>query len=180
MDRNYLDNLRHSTAHLMAAAVMEIWPLTKRAIGPSIEDGFYFDFDFGGTKGTEEDFPKIEAKMYDILPTWKSFEKHLLSAKDAKKEYLENIYKHEMIDEFSENGKKKVSFYKSGDYWDLCRGGHVDNQNKELQHFKLLSVAGAYWRGDEKNPMLTRIYATAWPTKNELDNYLKQIEEAKK
>ena len=180
MDKNYLDNLRHSTAHLMAAAVMEIWPLTKRAIGPSIEDGFYFDFDFGGTKVTEEDFPKIEAKMYDILPTWKSFEKHLLSAKDAKKEYLENIYKHEMIDEFSENGKKKVSFYKSGDYWDLCRGGHVDNPNKELQHFKLLSVAGAYWRGDEKNPMLTRIYATAWPTQKELADYLNRIEEAKK
>ena len=180
MDKNYLDNLRHSTAHLMAAAVMEIWPLTKRAIGPSIEDGFYFDFDFGGTKVTEEDFPKIEAKMREILPSWKTFERKLLSAASAKKEYPENSYKHEMIDEFSGNGKKKVSFFKSGNYWDLCRGGHVEHPNKELNHFKLLSVAGAYWRGDEKNPMLTRIYATAWPTQKELDDHLNRIEEAKK
>jgi len=180
MDRNYLDNLRHSTAHLMAAAVMEIWPLTKRAIGPSIEDGFYFDFDFGGTKVTEDDFPKIEAKMREILPSWKTFERKLLSAASAKKEYPENSYKHEMIDEFSGNGKKKVSFFKSGNYWDLCRGGHVEHPNKELNHFKLLSVAGAYWRGDEKNPMLTRIYATAWPTQKELDDHLNRIEEAKK
>ena len=180
MDKNYLDNLRHSTAHLMAAAVMEIWPLTKRAIGPSIEDGFYFDFDFGGTKVTEDDFPKIEAKMREILPSWKTFERKLLSAASAKKEYPENSYKHEMIDEFSGNGKKKVSFFKSGNYWDLCRGGHVEHPNKELNHFKLLSVAGAYWRGDEKNPMLTRIYATAWPTQKELDDHLNRIEEAKK
>ena len=180
MEKNYLDNLRHSTAHLMAAAVMEIWPLTKRAIGPSIEDGFYFDFDFGGTKVTEDDFPKIEAKMREILPSWKTFERKLLSAASAKKEYPENSYKHEMIDEFSGNGKKKVSFFKSGNYWDLCRGGHVEHPNKELNHFKLLSVAGAYWRGDEKNPMLTRIYATAWPTQKELDDHLNRIEEAKK
>ena len=119
MDRNYLDNLRHSTAHLMAAAVMEIWPLTKRAIGPSIEDGFYFDFDFGGTKVTEDDFPKIEAKMREILPSWKTFERKLLSAASAKKEYPENSYKHEMIDEFSGNGKKKVSFFKSGNYFSI-------------------------------------------------------------
>ena len=175
-----IDNLRHSTAHLLAAAVMELWPKTKRAIGPSIKDGFYYDFDFGSSKISENDFPKIEKKMRKLLPTWKKFEKKLLSAKEAKGEYLKNPYKHELIDEFSDNGKKKISFYKSGNYADLCRGGHVDNPAKDLKHFKLLSVAGAYWRGNEKNKMLTRIYGTAWPTKDELDKYLWQLEEAKK
>ena len=179
-DQEYLDKLRHSAAHLMAAAVMELWPKTKRAIGPAIENGFYFDFDFGGVKVSEEDFPKIEAKMREILPKWKAFERHELNSKSAKKEYPKNPYKEEMIDEFSEKGKKKVSFYKSGDYWDLCRGGHVEHPDKELQNFKLLSVAGAYWRGDEKNPMLTRIYGTAFPTEKELNDYIKHLEEAQK
>src|SRR3990167_1315007 len=179
-DINKLENLRHSTAHLLAAAVMELWPNTKRAIGPSIENGFYFDFDFGDVKITEEDFPKIEAKMREILPSWKSFEKHELDANEARNEYPDNPYKHEMIDEFSEKGKKKVSFYKSGDYWDLCRGGHIEHPDKKLQNFKLLSVAGAYWRGSEKNKMLTRIYGTVFPTQKELDDYLLMQEEAKK
>ena len=169
--KEYLDKLRHSSAHLMAAAVMELWPKAKRAIGPAIEDGFYFDFDFGKVKVTEEDFPKIEAKMREILPTWKAFDKHLLSREEAKNEYPDNPYKHEMIEEFSENGKKQISFYKSGKYWDLCRGGHVDHPDRELENFKLLSVAGAYWRGDEKNKMLTRIYATAFPNAKELEDY---------
>src|SRR3990167_7186334 len=174
-DINKLENLRHSTAHLLAAAVMELWPNTKRAIGPSIENGFYFDFDFGDVKITEEDFPKIEAKMREILPSWKSFEKHELDANEARNEYPDNPYKHEMIDEFSEKGKKKVSFYKSGDYWDLCRGGHIEHPDKKLQNFKLLSVAGAYWRGGEKNKMLTRIYGTVFPTQKELDEYLNNL-----
>src|SRR3989338_2343627 len=179
-DQMSLQNLRHSCAHLLAAAVMELWPETKRTIGPAIENGFYFDFDFGGVKVSEEDFPKIEAKMREILPKWKAFERHELNSKSAKKEYPKNPYKEEMIDEFSEKGKKKISFYKSGDYWDLCRGGHVEDPKKELQHFKLLSVAGSYWRGSEKNPMLTRIYGTCWPSKQELDEYLRTLEEAKK
>ena len=183
---DYLENLRHSTAHLLAAAVMDLWPKTKRAIGPSIESGFYFDFDFssigrsssgrGDFKITDADFPKIENKMREILPSWKGFEPHKLSAKDAKNEYPENPFKHELIDEFSENGKKQVSFYKSGSYWDLCRGGHVEHPDKELLYFKLLSVAGAYWKGSEKNPMLTRIYGTVFPTQKELDEYLKNLE----
>lgn len=180
MEKENLANLRHSAAHLLAAAVMNLWPNAKRTIGPSIEDGFYFDFDFGDIKVTEADLPKIEAKMREILPSWKGFEKHELDSKKAKEEYPGNSYKHELIDEFSEKGKKKISFYKSGDYWDLCRGGHVENPDKELKHFKLLSVAGAYWRGDEKNPMLTRIYGTVFPTKEELESYLWQLEEAKK
>ncbi len=187
---DYLENLRHSTAHLLAAAVMDLWPKTKRTIGPSIENGFYFDFDFssigrsssgrGDFKITDADFPKIENKMREILPSWNGFEPHKLSAKDAKKEYPENPFKHELIDEFSENGKKQVSFYKSGSYWDLCRGGHVEHPDKELLYFKLLSVAGAYWKGSEKNPMLTRIYGTVFPTQKELDEYIKMQEEAKK
>ncbi len=175
----FLEHLRHSTAHLLAAAVMELWPKTKRTIGPAIENGFYYDFDFGDVNISEDDFPKIEEKMHEIAKTWKVFERHELTVEEAKKEYPNNPYKHELIDEFSKGGKK-VSFYKSGDYWDLCEGGHTENPQKDLQHFKLLSIAGAYWRGSEKNPMLTRIYGTAFPTQKELDEYLAMQGEAKK
>lgn len=174
-----LDDLRHSAAHLLAAAVMEIWPKTKRTIGPSIEDGFYFDFDFGDVKVTEDDFSRIEDKMREIGKTWKGFERHELSADEAKKEYPDNEYKHELIDEFASEGQT-LTFYKSGEYWDLCRGGHVENPQDELKHFKLISIAGAYWRGDSKNKMLTRIYGTAFYSKEELDQYLAMREEAKK
>ncbi len=174
----YLENLRHSCAHLMAAAVMSLWPDAKRTIGPAIENGFYFDFEFSSPIG-EEDLPRIEAKMREILPSWKAFERHELSPNDAKKEYPGNAYKHELIDEFDKKGEK-ISFYKSGDYWDLCRGGHVEHPDQELKHFKLLKIAGAYWRGSEKNKMLTRIYGTVFPTKAELDAFLLQQEEAKK
>lgn len=175
-----LNNLRHSAAHLLAAGVMEIWPQTKRAIGPAIENGFYFDFDFGDIKISEADFPRIEAKMREILSFWTQFTQHELSAQAAKNEYPNNPYKHELINEFSNNGELKVSFFKSGNYWDLCRGGHIANPAKELTHFKLLSVAGAYWRGNEKNKMLTRIYGTVFPTQKELANYLHLTEEAQK
>jgi threonyl-tRNA synthetase len=173
-----LDNLRHSCAHLMAAAVMELWPDAKRTIGPAIDDGFYFDFEFSAPI-SDEDLPKIEAKMREILPSWKEFSRHELSADDAKAEYKDNPYKKELIEEFSGKGEK-LSFYKSGAYWDLCRGGHVEHPDRELKHFKLLKLAGAYWRGDEKNIMLTRIYGTCFPTKAELEAHLNQLEEAKK
>lgn len=174
-----LDNLRHSCAHLLAAAIMELYPEAKRTIGPAIENGFYFDFDFGDKKVSEEDFAKIENKMHQLVKTWKSFERHELTAEEAKKEYPNNSFKHELIDEFTKDDSK-VTFYKSGNYWDLCRGGHCDHPDSELKHFKLLSVAGAYWRGSEKNPMLTRIYGTCFPTKKELEDYLLMLEEAKK
>jgi len=185
-----LDNLRHSTAHLLAAAVLELYPEAKLAIGPSIENGFYYDIDFGKVKVSEEDFPKIEKKMHELIPSWKSFNRLSFSASDAKKQYKQNPYKEELITEFSENGKNEVGFYESvgsrssyfgGEtYRDLCKGGHTEHPSKEIRHFKLLSVAGAYWRGNEKNKMLTRIYGTAWPTREELDSYLQQLEEAKK
>lgn len=173
-----LNNLRHSVAHLLAAAVMQLWPDTKRTIGPAIDDGFYFDFEFKKPI-SEADFPAIEEKMRELLPSWKSFERHELSVEEAKKEYPHNEYKHELIDQFSTEGQT-LTFYKSGDYWDLCRGGHCEHPEQDMQHFKLLSVAGAYWRGDENNTMLTRIYGTAFPTAEELQHYLDMQEEAKK
>jgi threonyl-tRNA synthetase len=175
----HLEALRHSLAHLLAAAVMELWPDTKRTIGPAIDNGFYFDFEFSKPV-TEEDLPKIEAKMREILPSWDTFERHMLSASDAKKEYPGNQYKQELIDEFTKNGEE-VSFYKSGDYWDLCRGGHVASM-KEVRpdSFKLDRIAGAYWRGSEKNAMLTRIYGLAFETRKELAVYLAMLEEAKR
>lgn len=180
MDKNskeYLEHLRHSAAHLLAAAVMELWPDTKRTIGPAIDDGFYFDFEFS-TPISEKDFPAIEEKMRKIVQSWKGFERHELSPDDAKKEYPENSYKQELIDEFSGEGQT-LTFYKSGNYWDLCRGGHVEHPDTELKFFKLLKVAGAYWRGNEKNKMLTRIYGTAFPSQEELDAYLQRLDDAK-
>ncbi len=174
-----LEHIRHSLSHLLAAAVMALWTDTKRTIGPAIDNGFYFDFEFAQPI-SEDDLPKIEAKMREILPTWDTFEKHMLSAEEAKKEYPDNPYKHELIDEFSAGGEK-VSFYKSGEYWDLCKGGHaVSMKDIDAQAFKLTKLASAYWRGDAKNPMLTRIYGVAFENKKELKQYLHMLEEAKK
>ena len=178
MNQN-LDNLRHSCAHLLAAAVMELWPNTKHTIGPAIENGFYYDFDFGPDKISEDDLAKIEAKMHEVAKDWSEFAGREVSKAEAKKLYHDNSYKLELIDEFSGEGQT-LTVYKSGNYEDLCRGGHVNNPKEQLKHFKLLSLAGAYWRGDEKNKMLTRIYGTVWPTQEELDHYLWQQEEAKK
>lgn len=178
MEKQKLDNLRHSTAHLLAAAILELYPGTKRAIGPAIESGFYYDFDFS-IPVSEDDFLSIEKKMREILKTWKSFSKEEISVEVARKKFADETYKLELIEEFS-NDKKKLTVYKSGDYEDLCKGGHAENPEKEIGAFKLLSVAGAYWKGSEKNKMLTRIYGTAFPTKKELDEYLAMLEEAKK
>jgi threonyl-tRNA synthetase len=179
-DINQLSNIRHSVAHLLAAAVMQIWPGTKRTIGPSISDGFYFDFDFPeGVKISETDFPRIDQKMREIVKTWKSFVREEVSREEALKRYEGNEYKAELINEFAGRGET-LTFYRSGDYEDLCEGGHVEHPDKELKYFKLMSVAGAYWRGSEKNKMLTRIYGTAFATKEELDAHLHMLEEAKK
>ncbi|OGV91684.1 threonine--tRNA ligase [Microgenomates group bacterium RIFCSPLOWO2_01_FULL_46_13] len=181
-NQEQLEALRHSTAHLLAAAVMELWPKAKRTIGPAIEDGFYYDFDFAGYKSPpgEADFPKIEAKMRELVKDWKDFKREELTISEAKARYPGNSFKHELIEEFSEGGKKKLSFYTSGNYSDLCKGGHISEPSKKLKYFKLLSVAGAYWRGDETKPVLTRIYGTAWFSQKELDEYIRRREEAKK
>lgn len=174
-----LEHKRHTLAHLLAAAVMELYPDTKRTIGPAIDNGFYFDFEFSKPI-SEADFPALEKKMRELLPTWTSFVRTELNADEAKKEYPGNPYKHELIDEFTADGSK-VSFYQSGQYSDLCRGGHVDNPAEGIapDSFMLDRIAGAYWRGDEKNPMLTRIYGLAFDTKQELDEYVRMREEAR-
>jgi threonyl-tRNA synthetase len=177
-DRDKLQNLRHSCAHLLAAAVLELWPGTLRAIGPSIENGFYYDFEFNHPI-TEEDFPKIEKKMHEILKTWNKFERIEVSGNEAMKQFDDEPYKKKLIQEFSKEGQK-LTLYKSGNYIDLCKGGHAENPAEEIGALKLLSLAGAYWRGDEKNKMLTRVYGTCFPSQKELDEYLHMLEEAKK
>ena len=172
-----LENLRHSTSHLMAAAVLELFPNAKPTLGPPIEDGFYYDFD--ELKISEDDLPKIEERMREIVKSWGMFEKLETSNSEAIEQYKNNPYKKELIEEHSKSGEK-ITLYKSGNFIDLCKGGHIENPQKELKYFKLLSVAGAYWRGNEKNKMLTRIYGTAFFSQKELDEYLKNIEEAKK
>ena len=172
-----LDTLRHSTAHLMAAAVVELFPETKVAIGPSIEDGFYYDFD-RPTPFTPEDLEKIEAKMKEIT---KGNHRFICTTK-SKAEALEYFktknekYKIELIEGIPDD---TVTFYESGPFIDLCRGPHVDYSNR-IKYFKLLSLAGAYWRGDEKREQLQRIYGTAFQTKEDLEAYLVKLEEAKK
>ena len=172
-----LENLRHSTSHLMAAAVLELFPNAKPTLGPPTEDGFYYDFD--ELKISEDDLPKIEERMREIVKSWGMFEKLETSNSEAIEQYKNNPYKKELIEEHSKSGEK-ITLYKSGNFIDLCKGGHIENPQKELKYFKLLSVAGAYWRGNEKNKMLTRIYGTAFFSQKELDEYLKNIEEAKK
>ncbi|MEI6532918.1 MAG: threonine--tRNA ligase [Candidatus Roizmanbacteria bacterium] len=173
-----LDQLRHSTAHLLASAVLEIWPNTKPTIGPSIENGFYYDFQFVEPI-SDKDLSRIEQKMRELSKKWESFERQELSEKEAKEYFKGNEYKLELLEEISKKGEK-ITVYKSGNFTDLCRGGHVEKPKEQLKHFKLLNLAGAYWRGDEKKSMLTRIYGTAFATKEELEKYLWQIEEAKK
>src|SRR3989344_8566096 len=138
-----LEQLRHSAAHLLAAAVLELYPGAKNTIGPAIENGFYFDFD--DLKITDEDLPKIEKVMRKILPSWKDFVKKDVSADEAKKLFADNPYKLELIEEYKDSG---LTTYTSGDYMDLCRGGHSTDIDPEA--FKLTHIAGAYWRGSEK------------------------------
>ncbi|MBI3341549.1 threonine--tRNA ligase, partial [Candidatus Curtissbacteria bacterium] len=177
MEKN-LDNIRHSCAHLLAAAVIELWPDTKRTIGPAIENGFYYDFEFAKPI-SENDLPKIEKKMAEILKTWDKFEGREVTAAEAKKIFADNPYKLELIEDIPQS-QEPITIYRSGDFEDLCRGGHSQNPQKDIGAIKLLSLAGAYWRGSEKNKMLTRIYGTCFPTQKELDNYLEMLEEAKK
>lgn len=171
---------RHTLAHLLAAAVMELYPNTKRTIGPAIDNGFYFDFLFEKPI-SDDDLQKIEDRMRELLPTWHDTTLHMLPKTQALLEYPGNEFKHELINEFAPNGED-LSFYKNGNYWDLCKGGHSEKPSDEIapDSFKLLKVAGAYWRGDEKNPMLTRIYGLAFESKAELDAYIELQEEAKK
>lgn len=170
-----VETLRHSTAHLMASAIDQLFPGTKFAIGPHIDNGFYYDMELA-TPLTEADLPRIEEKMREIAKGNHKFEQFSLSREDAKKWADDNgqPYKAELIDGFT---TPTVSFYKHGAFTDMCAGPHV-NYSSKLKHFKLTTIAGAYWRGDEKNAMLTRVYGLAFESKEELEAHLKLLEEA--
>jgi threonyl-tRNA synthetase len=173
-----LQTLRHSTAHLLAAAVTELYPDAKYGIGPPVEDGFYYDFQFGKPI-SESDLPAIESRMRKLAQADIPFAHEVVSRAAAVEEFRKRgqDFKLELIADKVEGDE--VSLYRTGDFLDLCRGPHV-RSTKDLKAFKLLRVAGAYWRGDEKKPQLTRIYGTAWMTQRELDDYLKFLEEAEK
>ncbi len=169
---------RHTTSHIMAQAVKRIYPNVKLAIGPSIENGFYYDFDIDKTFSTEE-LAKIEKEMEKIIKEDLPMEKFVLPRDEAIKfmEEKGEIYKAELIKDLPEG--EDISFYKQGDFVDLCAGPHLPSTGK-IKAVKLLQVAGAYWRGNEKNKMLQRIYGTSFPKKSELDEYVTRLEEAKK
>jgi len=169
---------RHSTSHIMAQAVKRLWPQTKLAIGPAIEDGFYYDFEHEGTF-VKEDLEKIEAEMKKIVKEHFPIERFELPRAEARKLMVEmnEPYKVELIDDLPEEAV--ISFYRQGEFTDLCAGPHLENTG-ELKAYKLTQVAGAYWRGSEKNKMLQRIYGTSFPDKDQLKAYLDRIEEAKK
>jgi threonyl-tRNA synthetase len=169
-----LEVLRHSTAHAMAQAIVELYPGSKLTIGPPIENGFFYDIEVAG-RLTDEDLPRIEERMREIVARDLPIQREEVSKAEAEDLYVGNPYKTEII-EGLEDGE--ISVYKQGDFFDLCSGPHVPSTGR-LGAFKLQNLAGAYWRGDEKNPMLTRVYGTAWPTDKELKAYLRRLEEAK-
>ena len=189
-NEDFLHQLRHSTAHVMAQAVLEMFPEGKIAIGPPIEDGFYYDFDLPRSL-TPEDLEVIEQRMREVIGGNHPFLRRDLSPGEAKALYADQPYKLELIDgivaggvdEYGEKveGDVVLSTYKHDLFEDLCRGPHVDSTGQiPTDAFKLLSIAGAYWRGDERRPMLQRIYGTVWPHKAELDDYLHRLEEAER
>ncbi len=174
-----LYRLRHSAAHLLAQAVLELHPDTKLGVGPPIENGFYYDFDFSKPI-TEEDLAQIEQKMHEIAERGLDIVR-LETSREEARALIEKMgqvpYKLELLDAIPEG--ETISFYQQGDFIDLCRGPHIEN-TRDIKHFKLLSLAGAYWRGDERNKMLTRIYGTAFFTQEELEEHLRRLEEARK
>ncbi|MBN1692551.1 MAG: threonine--tRNA ligase, partial [Dehalococcoidales bacterium] len=174
-EENNLEAMRHSASHVMAEAVLSIFPDAKFAIGPAIEDGFYYDFDLPRTL-TPDDLPVIEKKMGEIVKADLPFKHREISKAEAKKLFADQPYKLELIEEIADD---KVGVYKQGKFIDLCRGPHVKSTG-EIKAFKLTSIAGAYWRGDEHNAMLQRIYGVAFGSQKELDDYLARLEEAKK
>ena len=167
------EKLNHSTSHLMAEAISHLYPGAKFGFGPAIEEGFYYDVDFP-TPITEEDLPAIEKEMHKIAAKNEKFVKEVISKEKAKELFKDNPYKLELIDGF----EGEISIYRQGDWFDLCKGDHVESTGK-IQNFKLLNIAGAYWRGDSKNKQLVRIYGTSWPSRQALDNYLKMLEDRK-
>lgn len=189
-EESYLYKIRHSAAHVMAQAVVEMFPEAKYTIGPPVENGFYYDFDLPRSL-TPEDLEKIEKRMRQIIQGKHDFKKTVVSADEAREIFKDQPYKLELIDGLEKGGfdeygnplqeKPEISIYQHDTFVDLCRGPHVQN-TKEIKPdaFRLMSIAGAYWRGDENNKMLQRIYGTAWENAQQLKDYLHQLEEAKK
>jgi threonyl-tRNA synthetase len=189
-EESYIYRIRHSTAHIMAQAVMEMFPDAKIAIGPPVEDGFYYDFDLPRSL-TPEDLEVIEKRMREVIEENHAFEKKVISGEEARRIYSDQPYKLELIEGLEQGGydeygepleeKPEISIYQHDEFVDLCRGPHVESTGKvNPDAIKLLNVAGAYWRGDEKKPMLQRIYGTAWETANELEEYLWKLDEARR
>ena len=189
-EESYLYKVRHSAAHIMAQAVVEMFPEAKYTIGPPVENGFYYDFDLPRNL-TPEDLQQIEKRMRQIVQGKHDFRKQVISAEEARQIFSDQPYKIELIEGLEKGGldeygnplkeKPEISIYQHDTFVDLCRGPHVQNTKEVKQDaFKLMSIAGAYWRGDEKNKMLQRIYGTAWENAQQLKDYLHQLEEAKK
>ncbi len=176
----HLEHVRHTLAHLLAAAVLETYPDAKPTIGPAIDNGFYYDFEFT-TPITEKDLKDLEKKMRKLLPSWKEMMGKEVSAEEAKSTFTGNQYKTELIEEIAAKGEK-LTLYTAGKFTDLCRGGHSENPAKDIpsDSFKLSHIAGAYWRGDAANKMLTRVYGLAFNSKEELGAYEKMMAEAEK
>lgn len=176
------EHIRHTLAHLLAAAVKELYPHAKPTLGPAVETGFYYDFDFsGGAQPGDGDLKDLQKKMKKLLNSWTEFSHEIVTPEKARETFAGNQFKFELIGNLEKEGAT-ITLYTCGGFTDLCRGGHAEHPNKEIDTdaFQLDKVAGAYWRGDEKNPMLTRIYGLAFSSKAELDAYLIQREEAKK
>ena len=172
-----LDKLNHSCAHLLAQAVQHLYPNAKFWVGPSIEEGFYYDIDLGDDVISEEDLPKIEKEMKKCSKSAKYIVRNELTKKEALEKFKDDPYKIDLISRMDDKDTV-ISCYTQGDFTDLCRGPHVDN-TKEIKYFKLLKVAGAYWKGDSKNKMLQRIYGICFETPEDLEEHLKLLEEAK-
>ncbi len=170
-----LEVLNHSTSHLLAEAIQVMYPNALFGFGPAIEEGFYYDIDFGDTVITDEDLPKIEKKMKELASKDEKIIRKELSKEEALEFFKNDKYKVELINGIDED----ITTFTQGNFTDLCRGPHIMSTG-QIKHFKLMSLAGAYWRGDSKNKQLTRIYGTSWWTQEDLDNHLKMIEERKK
>src|SRR5216683_3644550 len=178
-DPRCLELIRHDCAHVLAEAVQTLWPGTQVTIGPVIDNGFYYDF-FRNQPFTPEDFDAIENKMREIIARDRPFTKEVWSRDEAKRVFRDKgeLFKVELVDAIPEGDEIKI--YRQGDWFDLCRGPHMTSTGKVGGAFKLMKVAGAYWRGDSNREMLSRIYGTAWPDQAQLDQYLHQLEEAEK
>ncbi len=181
MNPEQLSHLRHTLAHVLAQAVLEEYPNAQLTLGPAVDNGFYYDIDFGADKIADADLKKFQTGMRKNLKKWTEFTHKEVSKEEALAAFAGNVYKEELISEIAERGEK-ITLYTCGGFTDLCRGGHLENPAAEISadSFKLDRIAGAYWRGSEDNKMLTRIYGLAFESGEKLEEYIKQQEEARK